>query len=167
MHQTRLIAALLQNLLNTVLFAKILLANKLYLDTIRFSQRFCILSNAFTQRFGKFGIIEDAYPLLIQIPCHSLGVTEWLQTPGDHHAIIATQDSIQFFAVPFRKQFVHGSTPVSASGLSILTTFCYNMHEGKSPLGKLRAFPLSLASGKSPLVRLSLSLFGFGLSELG
>jgi hypothetical protein len=41
------------------------------------------------------------------------------------------------------------------------------MHEGKSPLGKLRAFPLSLASGKSPLVRLSLSLFGFGLSELG
>jgi hypothetical protein len=41
------------------------------------------------------------------------------------------------------------------------------MHEGKSPLEKLRAFPLSLASGKSPLVRLSLSLFGFGLSELG
>jgi hypothetical protein len=39
------------------------------------------------------------------------------------------------------------------------------MHEGKSPLGKLRAFPLSLASGKPHLVRLS--LFGFGLSELG
>jgi len=41
------------------------------------------------------------------------------------------------------------------------------MHEGKSPLGKPRAYPVSLASGKSHLVRLSLSLFGFGLSELG
>jgi hypothetical protein len=39
------------------------------------------------------------------------------------------------------------------------------MHEGKSPLGKLRAYPVSLASGKPHLVRLS--LFSFGLSELG
>lgn len=39
------------------------------------------------------------------------------------------------------------------------------MHEGKSPLGKPRAYPVSLASGKPHLVRLS--LFGFGLSELG
>ncbi|MHB8779498.1 MAG: hypothetical protein ACYC6R_17330, partial [Anaerolineales bacterium] len=42
---------------------------------------------------------------------------------------------------------------------------CYNMHEGKSPLGKPRAYPVSLASGEPYLVRLS--LFGFGLSELG
>jgi len=39
------------------------------------------------------------------------------------------------------------------------------MPEGKSPLGKPRADPVSLASGKPHLVRLS--LFGFGLSELG
>ena len=39
------------------------------------------------------------------------------------------------------------------------------MHEGKSPLGKPRAYPVSLASGEPHLVRLS--LFGFGLSELG
>ena len=39
------------------------------------------------------------------------------------------------------------------------------MHEGKSPLGKPRAYPVSLASGEPYLVRLS--LFGFGLSELG
>jgi hypothetical protein len=39
------------------------------------------------------------------------------------------------------------------------------MHEGKSPLGKPRAYPVSLASGKPHLVRLS--LFGSGLSGLG
>ena len=39
------------------------------------------------------------------------------------------------------------------------------MHLGKSPLGKPRAYPVSLASGKPHFVRLS--LFGFGLSELG
>ena len=39
------------------------------------------------------------------------------------------------------------------------------MPEEKSPLGKPRADPVSLASGKPHLVRLS--LFGFGLSELG
>jgi len=39
------------------------------------------------------------------------------------------------------------------------------MHEGKSPLGKPRAYPVSLALGEPYLVRLS--LFGFGLSELG
>jgi hypothetical protein len=39
------------------------------------------------------------------------------------------------------------------------------MHEGKLPLGKPRAYPVSLASGKPHLVQLS--LFGFGLSELG
>ena len=39
------------------------------------------------------------------------------------------------------------------------------MHEGKSPLGQPRAYPVSLASGKPHLVRLS--LFGSGLSGLG
>jgi len=39
------------------------------------------------------------------------------------------------------------------------------MPEEKSPLGKPRADPVSLASGEPHLVRLS--LFGFGLSELG
>jgi fluoroacetyl-CoA thioesterase len=39
------------------------------------------------------------------------------------------------------------------------------MHEEKSPLGKPRAYPVSLASGEPHLVRLS--LFGFGLSKLG
>jgi hypothetical protein len=39
------------------------------------------------------------------------------------------------------------------------------MHEGKSPLGKPRAYPVSLSPAEPHLVRLS--LFGFGLSELG
>src|SRR3990172_8304803 len=167
MYQTGLITALLQNLLDTVFFAKILLAamRKLNLHSVCLSQRFGVLSNAFAQRFCKFGIIENANPLLIQIMRHSLGVTERLQTACDHNTVITTHNSIQFFAIAFRKQFVHGSTPVFAGGLSNLTTFCYNMHEGKSPLGKRRAYPVSLAFGESLLVRLS--LFGFGLSELG
>ena len=92
-------------------------------------------------------------------------ISLWLQTARDHNPIIATHNSSQVIAIALRKQFVHGSTPVLPGRLSNLTTFCYNMHEGKSPLGKPRAYPVSLASGKPHLVRLS--LFGFGLSELG
>jgi hypothetical protein len=55
--------------------------------------------------------------------------------------------------------------PVRLGKLTNLTTFCYNMHMGKLPLGKPRADPVSLASGKPCLVRLS--LFGSGLFELG
>src|SRR3990172_12802618 len=137
MHQTRLIAALLQNLLDTVFFAKILLAaaRKLDLHSVCLCQHLGVPSKVFTQRLCKSGIIKDANPLLIQIMRHSLRVTEWLQTAGDHDAIITTQNSIQFIGIPFRKQFVHGSTPIFAGGLSNLTTVCYNMHEGKSPLG--------------------------------
>jgi hypothetical protein len=122
MDQAWLIATLLQNLLNTVLFAKIFFAHKLDLEPIRKSQRFRVLSNAFTQSIRKFGIIEDPYPVPIQIRGHALCVTEWIQTTGDHDPIIAAQYSIQFIAVLFRKQFVHGSTPVFASGLNYLTT---------------------------------------------
>jgi len=45
-------------------------------------------------------------------------------------------------------------------------SLCYNLDEGKSPLGKPRASPVSLASGEPTLFE-RLSLFGFGLSELG
>src|SRR3972149_5556055 len=128
------------------------------------SARYCV-SNTFTQGFCKFGVVEDAYPVLVQIMRHPTRVTQGLQTARDDNAIIAAQHSIQLISIAFRKQFVHGSTPVCSGRLSILTTFCYNMHEGKSPLGKPRAYPVSLASGEPHLVRLS--LFGFGLSQVG
>jgi len=98
---------------------------------------------------------------------HALGVTEWLQTAGDHNAVIATQNSIQVIGVPFGKQFVHSATPVFfASGLSILphksATICTRESRRRDAP---RAYPVSFASGEPHLVRLS--LFGFGLSELG
>lgn len=67
MHQARLVTALLQNLLDTVFFAKILLADKLDLHAIRLIQRLCIRSQPFLQGLCKAGVIKDANSLLIQI----------------------------------------------------------------------------------------------------
>ena len=85
MRQTRLIAALLQYLLDTVFFAKILLANKLDRHAVGLSQRFGVLPKVIAQGFCKLGIIKDANPVLIEILRHTLSVTEGLQTTGDHN----------------------------------------------------------------------------------
>jgi hypothetical protein len=108
---------------------------------------------------------------------HALSITEWLQTAGDHNPIIATQYAIQFGAISFGKQFSHGSTPFVSGSLSYLTTFRAEF-QMPNPFHRAtiiiresrrwdapRAAPVSLASGKPHLVRLS--LFGFGSSELG
>jgi hypothetical protein len=65
MDQSWLFTTFFQDLLNAVFFAKILLANKLDLHSIRLCQRFRIRSDAVTQRLCKFGIIKDANPVLV------------------------------------------------------------------------------------------------------
>ena len=158
MHQSRLLAAFFQDLLHPVFFTKVFLAHVLDLQALGFCQRLRILSNAFSQGLGKFGVVEDADSVFIQIMGHSSRIAPVLQTACDHNPIIATQDPVQLLTIVFRKQLVlcgsfldHGSTPFGSRGLSNLITFCYNMGEGKLPLGKPRAYPVSLASGKHTL----------------
>jgi hypothetical protein len=90
--------------------------NKFDLHSVCLSQFFGVLSDAFTQRSCKFDIIEDANLLLIQIICHSLGITEWLYIACDHNAILATHNPIQIIAIALTQQSVHGSTPVLQAG---------------------------------------------------
>src|SRR5512139_428979 len=142
MYQSRLFTTFLQDLMNVVFFAKILLANKLDLHTAGFCQHFRIRAHTFSQGLRKFGVIKDPNPVLIQIMGHALVITEGLQTAGEHNPIIATQNTIQFFSILFRKQFTHGSTPVGIGRLSNLTTrrSVLQYPRGKVAVGKASRF---------------------------
>jgi len=94
MHQPGLFPALLEDFLDAVFLAKILLANILDLQTIGMRNCFCMRNHLFMQRLRKLGIIKNANALAVKIAGHALGIAQGLQTARQDHPIKAVQGSI-------------------------------------------------------------------------
>ncbi|MFH1907175.1 MAG: hypothetical protein ABIL11_07325 [Chloroflexota bacterium] len=77
-NQPRLSTALLENVSDPIFFAKVLLANVLDLQAIGLGYRFCMRTHLFMQRLCELGIVKNANALSIQIPAHTLGITQEL-----------------------------------------------------------------------------------------
>ena len=81
MHQTRMLAALLQHLGDDRLLADMVLGDVLDPDSRTRRQLRRPSAHAVTKLQGELGIIEDAYLVGIQKPRHALGVTNRRKPP--------------------------------------------------------------------------------------
>jgi len=93
-HQPGLFSTLLEDLLDAVFLAKILLANVLDLQTIGLCNRFCMCNYLFMQRLRKLGIIKNANALPVEVAGHALGIAQGLQTARQNHPVKAVQGPI-------------------------------------------------------------------------
>ena len=169
MHPSRLLAAFFQDLLHPVFFTKVFLAHVLDLQALGFCQRLRILSNAFSQRLGIFGVVEDAEFRVHtdngSFLAHSTRAANCLRSQSDpSHSgpRPALHDSVPKATRSLWFVLDHGSTPFGYR-VSNLNHLLLQYGRGKLPLGKPRAYPVSICLWQAYLVQLS--LFCFGLSS--
>jgi len=91
MHQPGLFSTLLEDLLDAVFLAKILLANVLDLQAIGLGDRFCMRNHLFMQRLRKLGIIKNANAQTVKIAGHALGIAQRLQNCPSEHPVKAVR----------------------------------------------------------------------------
>ena len=89
MHQTRLCPPFFQDGLHPLFFAqRFLFTDELNLYLVRFGQPLGIRPNGVAERFGKLGVVEYPYTLLVQEFGHALGITEGMKIATEQQAVI-------------------------------------------------------------------------------
>ena len=108
MDQSRMIATLGDDLLQTFFLTEILLSDKFDLQTIVPSQTLRLETDFFPQRLSKLGIIENANALRSQVATHRFGITDIGKRAGDDYPIEAREDASNLTGISFY-QCGHGS----------------------------------------------------------
>ena len=88
-HQAGVVATLFKHSCDDIFLADMRLADMLYGHSRLGGQCRRALAHTFTQRLGKFGVVEDADAPGIEISGHPRGVAHHRQRPGDHQPVIA------------------------------------------------------------------------------
>ncbi len=101
MDQSRMIATILDDLLDAILLTEILLSNKFDLQTILLGQFFRTETNFVPQGFCEPGIIEDADALGSQVATHRFGIADIGKGPRDDYPIKTGKDSPNFAGISF------------------------------------------------------------------
>ena len=107
-HQTGAIATLAEHTRDNVFLADMRL-EVLDGDARLSGQRCRTVTHAVAQRLGKFGVIENANALGIQISGHPGGIANHRQRPGDHQSIVARQHPGDPVVVAFRQRLARAS----------------------------------------------------------
>jgi hypothetical protein len=108
-HQTGAIATLAEHARDNVFLADMRLGEVLDGDARLSGQRCRTVTHAVAQRLGKFGVIENANALGIQISGHPGGIANHRQRPGDHQSVVARQHPGDPVVVAFRQRLAHAS----------------------------------------------------------
>jgi len=101
MHQSRMIPALGDDLLDPFFLAEIPLPDKFDLQTIFLSQTLRPETNLVPQGLGKLGVIKNTDAFGSQMTTHGIGITDVGKGPGNHNPIEARKDPSNLTGISF------------------------------------------------------------------
>ncbi len=105
--QTRVITALGDDRLDTLLLPKVVAPDELDDQTVLLGEYLGVSADLFSKRLGEQGVVKEANAIDSQVPRHGLCMADISERAGNHHPVEAGQGAMNLGCMPIYKR-IHG-----------------------------------------------------------